>query len=109
MPKTGRSKYLNKKTGGYDSGLEARRAGELELLQRAGKIFDLRKQVRFKILPSQDGERPVFYVADFVFRDASGEMVVEDAKSEFTRKNPTYILKRKMMLFVHGIKIREVS
>jgi len=100
------AKYRNLKTDGYDSKAEARRGYELELAERAGVIKDLQKQVRFKILPSQDGERPVFYIADFTYRDLNNELVLEDVKGVKTKE---YILKRKMMLYVHGIKIREVA
>lgn len=100
------AKYRNKKTDGYDSKAEARRGRELELLERAGKITQLQKQVRWKILPSQDGERPVFYIVDFQYRDENGDLCLEDVKGVRT---DAYILKRKMMLFVHGIKIREVA
>lgn len=101
-----RSKYGAVKVAGYASKAEARRAYELSAAQSAGVITELREQVRWKILPSQDGERPVHYVADFQYRDCNGQLVVEDVKGV---KTPVYILKRKMMLFVHGIKIREVA
>ena len=52
-------------------------------------------------------ERACWYVADFVYMKGE-EMVVEDAKSEITRKNPTYIIKRKLMLEKYGIRIQEV-
>lgn len=100
------NKYHAKKTNGYASGAEARRAQDLRLLERAGKITDLREQVRWKILPSQDGERPVFYICDFQYRDENGQLHLEDVKG---MRTPVYILKRKMMLFVHGIKIEEVK
>jgi hypothetical protein len=100
------SKYKNVKTDGYASRAEARRAAELKLLERAGKITELQEQVRWKILPSQDGERPVFYVVDFQFRDENGELHLQDVKGVRT---PVFILKRKMMQFVHGIKIEEVA
>ena len=99
-------KFQNVKTNGYASKAESRRAHELSVAQSAGVITDLREQVRWKILPSQDGERPVHYVADFQYRDCNGQLVVEDVKGV---KTPVYILKRKMMLFVHGIKILEVA
>ena len=108
-----RSKYHSKKTTingiTYDSKKEARRHGELLLLERAGKISDLETQVKFELLPSQriDGkvvERPVSYVADFVYKQ-DGKMIVEDTKGFRTAD---YILKRKMLLFFHGIRIKEV-
>ena len=108
-----RSKYGSKKitVGGmtFDSKKEAARYQELYFLQRAGKISDLQTQVKFELLPSQriDGkvvERPVTYIADFVYKQ-DGKTVVEDTKGFKTKD---YILKRKMMLYFHGIKIKEV-
>ena len=96
----------------FDSKREALRWRELALLQRAGEITDLRRQVKFILVPAQVdengkiAERAVSYVADFVYSDMrSGETVVEDAKGMHTRE---YIIKRKLMRYVHGIRIREV-
>ena len=52
-------------------------------------------------------EKPVHYVADFTYRLKNGEEVVEDCKSEYTRREKDYIIKRKLMLYVHSIKIYE--
>ena len=124
------SKYYNiktKTTDGivFDSYKEASRWEQLLLLQRAGKITDLQRQVKYELLPNQyetfprvsksgkplqDGkrlvERKVEYVADFVYHDVeTGELIVEDTKGVKTKD---YILKRKLLLLVHGIKIKEV-
>jgi Protein of unknown function (DUF1064) len=56
-------------------------------------------------VPKQPGERAVEYRADFVYRDKVGELVVEDAKGVRTKD---YVIRRKLMLSVHGIRIREV-
>jgi hypothetical protein len=93
----------------FDSVKEAQRWCELKLMQRAGVISDLRLQVSFELLPAQRidrkvVERAVNYIADFVYKQ-DGQTVVEDAKGYRT---PEYIMKRKMMLFFHGIRIREV-
>ena len=106
-------KYGNKKITvdgvTFDSKKEYFRWCELCLLEKAGQITDLKRQVKFELIPSQriDGkvvERPVHYVADFVYQE-NGQTVVEDTKGVKTKD---YILKRKMMLYIHGIKIREV-
>lgn len=108
-----RSKYANEKAvaGGlqFDSRKEARRYQELRLLERAGEIQTLQRQVKFELIPSQrhDGkviERPVNYIADFTYME-NGNLVVEDTKGFRTKE---YILKRKMMLYLCGIRIREV-
>ena len=110
------SKYGNRKTTvdgiTFDSQKEAARWCELKLLERAGEISDLLRQVPIKLLPEQRNEkgkvieRPVRYVADFVYTDnRTGEQVVEDTKGARTKE---YIIKRKLMLYMHGIRIREV-
>lgn len=106
-------KYRNKKTmvDGilFDSKKEANRWIELKLLERAGQITDLERQVKYTLIPSQriDGkvvERAITYTADFVYLE-NGEKVVEDTKGVRTKE---YILKRKLMLYMHGIVIKEV-
>lgn len=119
-------KYKNKKTVvdgiTFDSKREAHRWQELKLAESAGAIGDLQRQVRFELIPAQREpdtrgpkggvikgrliERKVEYVADFVYIDLqTGEKVVEDTKG---MRTPDYILKRKMMLYFHGIKVREI-
>ena len=105
-----KSKYNAQRTGGHASQKEHRRALILRMLERAGKISGLREQVRFELIPAQRGadgrlnERSCEYVADFVYRNSRGEMVVEDSKGVCT---DVYKIKRKLMLWRHGIKIIE--
>jgi hypothetical protein len=126
------SKYYNVKTKTtdgqvFDSMKEARRWEQLLLLQKAGKINQLQRQVPFELLPNQyetieryskrgvrlkDGtklvERKIDYVADFTYLDAdTGALTVEDTKSKATRTKD-YIIKRKLMYAIHGIKVKEV-
>lgn len=118
----GRSnKYGNKRVGGHASKKEHYRAATLRMWQRAGAISDLREQVSYVLIPAQYGtcgsdlrgrsvkvllERAVRYIADFVYVDnASGLTVVEDTKGVRTKE---YIIKRKLMLHVHGIRIKEI-
>ena len=107
------SKYRSKKITAdgltFDSRKEYFRWHELSLLEKAGVITGLQRQVRYELIPSQkiDGkvvERPVHYVADFVYQE-DGQTIVEDTKGFKTKD---YILKRKLMLHKHGIRIREV-
>lgn len=94
------SKYRARKTayGGsvYDSAKEAKRAAELELLQRAGKIRNLRRQVKFTLQEGflYEGRkiRAIEYIADFVY-EADG-LIIEDVKGYRT---PEYKIKAKMM------------
>jgi hypothetical protein len=128
-----RSKYRSKKitVNGitYDSKKEMRRHLELLEKERKGEIKDLQRQVKFVLIPSQyelyerygkkgqrlkDGKRCIekecAYVADFVYKE-NGNLVVEDTKGY---RNPStagyayFVLKRKLMLWVHGIRIREI-
>lgn len=114
----------------FDSRLEARRYQKLLLLERAGKITELYRQVEFELIPAQYEEyetgeiikrgplkgqprvkrrcleKACKYIADFTYIDENGEYIVEDTKGDRTDK---YIIKRKLMLYLHGIKIREVT
>ena len=127
-----RNKYLNTKTtaGGkkFDSLHERNRWNELNLLQRAGKISGLQRQVKFVLIPTQyekyerysnktgkrlkDGlrllERECSYIADFVYFE-DGIKIVEDAKGyKGGGAYEVFTIKRKLMLSVHNIRIKEV-
>jgi hypothetical protein len=89
----------------FDSHKEGLRWRELQLLERAGEINSLERQVSYELIPKQKGERSVSYIADFRYKDRDGEVVVEDAKGVRTQ---VFIIKKKLMLWVHGIRIKEV-
>jgi predicted peptidase len=105
----------------HDSRKEAVRWEELKLLEKAGAITDLKRQMEFLLIPPQYEEittgkrkkktkrklveRSVVYIADFVYHDETGDIVVEDTKGFKTRD---YIIKRKLMRYVYGITIKEV-
>ena len=106
----------------FDSQKEAKRWRELSLLERAGAITDLERQVKFVLIPAQYEdvfdfktktfkhgkciERECAYIADFAYLDyTTGRKTVEDTKGFKTKD---YIIKRKLMLWVHGIRIKEV-
>jgi hypothetical protein len=103
-------KYGNRKTEldgvTFDSAKEARRWSELNLLQRAGQIRDLRRQVRYPL--KVEGKLICTLVADFAYEDAEGGTVVEDTKSDFTRKLPVWRIKSKLFSALHGFDVREV-
>ena len=122
-----KAKYKNKKVVAdgitFDSKKEYQRYCELKLLEKAGEISDLRLQVPYELVPPQyehyerygkngkrlkDGKRTlehaVKYVADFVYIE-DGNTIVEDTKGLRTTE---YVIKRKLMLYVHGVRIREV-
>lgn len=107
----GRNKYGNKRVGSHASKKEHYRAAELRIMEAAGLISSLREQVSFRLIPAQYGqggliEKSCSYRADFVYVDNStGQTIVEDTKGVRT---PEYIIKRKLMLHVHGIRIKEV-
>ena len=111
-----RSKQGNIKTsvGGitFDSKKEARRYEELMMMLHAGKIGELRLQPQFTLqeaYTTPDGRRirSIIYKADFSYI-MDGKLVVEDVKSEFTKKNKTYRMKNKMMADRLGIIVKEV-
>lgn len=114
----------------FDSKAEYTRWCELRLLERAGKIFHLKRQVAYELIPTQRERSTEFYkagpqkglpkpgaiiekgctyIADFEYYDADGNIVVEDTKG--CKRGAAYDLftiKRKLMLHVHGIKVQEV-
>ena len=124
------SKYKNKKYTSYDGQVfdsykEYNRYNELQMLEKAGVINELNRQIKFVLIPAQyeetdevytkgprkgqkkDGkllERECAYYADFTYKE-NGNRIVEDTKGMITKD---YILKRKMMLYFYGIRIREV-
>lgn len=103
------SKYGSQRTNGYASKREAARATELAMLQKAGIIQDLKEQVVFILAPSvviQGRKRPPMkYIADFVYME-DGKRVVEDVKGV---KTDAYVIKRHLMMSVHGIEILETK
>jgi hypothetical protein len=99
-------KYRNVKTNGYASKKEANRAAELRLLEKAGVILDLKEQYKFELIPKQEGERSVCYIADFVYYDNEKKIsVVEDCKGFRTKD---YIIKRKLFQQRYGYRITEI-
>lgn len=120
-----RSKYGAKKVyyngERFDSKKELNRYKELLMIQKAGRIFGLERQVKFELTPTvrgperigpRGGQKPgkvildaASYVADFTYyRSDTGEFVVEDCKGF---KTPDYILKKKFLYFLRGILIYE--
>jgi hypothetical protein len=103
------NKYRNQPTEvdgiRFASKREANRYGQLKLLQMGGKIRNLQLQVRFRI--AVKNQKICDYVADFSYDESSVDgwlPVVEDVKGVRTQ---IYKLKKKLMLAVHGIQIRE--
>ena len=119
------TKYHNRKTvfGGmeFDSKKEAERYAELKMLEKLGVIQHLERQKKYELIPSQELptpisektgankgymkkiERGITYVADFVYVK-DGQTIVEDVKGVRTE---AYKIKRKLMLWVHGIQVIE--
>jgi hypothetical protein len=88
----------------YDSKLEMVTAQKLHTLQAHGKIFDLKEQVPFELVPKDGKLRAIHYRADFTWIE-DGELVVGDAKGHRTQ---LYTLKYRLMKHLHGITIREL-
>ena len=97
----------------FDSKKEYHRYIQLRAMQANGRIYHLQRQVKRVLIPAQKGEqrneRSVTYTSDFEYDQAkTGKHIVEDTKSEITRKDKAYIIKRKLMLERYGISIVEV-
>ena len=113
MARTGKSKYGAIATDGEDSKKQAKRLSVLRLMNEAGQIRGLARQVEYVLIPKQVREcgelieRRTMYIADFVYEEFTKDgwrIVVEDVKGFST---PGYVMKRKLMLKIHGIEIRE--
>jgi len=95
----------------FDSKAEGKRFLQLKAMEQAGEIFGLETQAEYELIPAQKlgthKERPVKYVCDFRYTTKDGNRVVEDVKSGPT-KTREYIVKRKLMLLIHGIIVKEV-
>jgi hypothetical protein len=103
------SKYHNKwvEVDGikFPSIKEAERWKTLRLMERAGEIVGLNRQVKIELVPKSNLFRAVYYVADFVYFDKrTGKTVYEDVKGVRT---DVYKLKKKLLYWRHGIEIRE--
>lgn len=94
-------KYRNIISNGFASKKEERRWHQLLLLEKSGVITDLEKQVTFRL--EVNGQLICKYICDFRYKE-NGQIIVEDVKGFKTR---IYIMKRKLMLAVHNIIIRE--
>lgn len=109
----------------FDSKREARRYQDLFLLLKAGEISDLRMQVKYQLIPAQrepdcigpkGGRKPgrviekeCSYIADFSYVDKEGNQVVEDVKGyKDGQAYALFTIKRKLMLWIHGIRVKEV-
>ena len=98
----------------FDSMAEHDRYIELKVMQKAGRITDLECHPSYEILPKQETPpgkqnfRAVVYTPDFRYRKADGTEVVEEVKSEYTRKEKDYIIRRKLILYTLGIYVEEV-
>ena len=98
---------------------EAKRYAELKMLQAAGEISDLQMQVKYVLIPSQKDdkgkviEKECSYIADFVYFDNwQNKTIVEDVKGYVNPASSTYakfVIKRKLMLYIHGIRVTEVK
>lgn len=109
----------------FDSRKELQRYLELRLLERSGQITGLKRQVKFELIPAQREpdktgkrggtikgktlEQSCDYYADFVYKDKQGNTVVEDVKGyKQGGAYSVFTIKRKLMLYKYGIKIREI-
>ena len=109
------SKYHNKKVVydglKFDSQKEKRVYTMYKLMEQAGEIKDLQRQVEFILIEPfvLNGKkfRKTSYIADFVYYDNDMNCHVIDVKSKST-KTQVYLLKKKLMALKYGIEIEEV-
>ena len=105
------NKYRAKKVSldGYvfDSKAEARRYAELRLMQKSYDIEVLQVHPIFKLFVN--GIKIASYIADFRYVDLhKKKLIVEDVKSPATAKLPAFRMKKKLMLALYGIEVKEV-
>lgn len=118
MSRRSSRKYLNIPTAGFDSRSERARYHQLQILMAAAdpreRVGKIERQVAYPLIPSQKDaqgrviERAVSFIADFRITYGDGRVVVEDVKSPRTRKLAAYVIKRKLLLYVCGVRLREV-
>ena len=112
---TGRIKHEKVKVGDieFDSLAEHDRYLELRVMERAGIISDLECHPKYEVLPKQETPagkpnfKPVVYTPDFRYK-RDGKTVVEEVKSEYTRKEKDYVIRRKLILYTLGIYVEEI-
>lgn len=111
-----KNKYNNQKVRfenlTFDSIREKNRYIYLSNLQEKGVIYGLELQPKYELIPAQriNGkvvERAVAYTADFLYLH-NGRLVVEDVKISKKLLPKEFVIKRKLMLHIHGIRISEV-
>ena len=98
------NKYRNKKAFykgiEFDSRKEMHRYLELCGREKSGEIRDLKTQEKFELIPKHGDEMAVTYRCDFSYFDKEVDSrIVEDVKSEITKKKSDYVIKRKLFKF----------
>lgn len=109
----------------FDSIKERDRFIQLKLLERCGQVSNIRRQVSYELIPAQREadklgkrggikkgktiEKAINYIADFVYVDRNGDEIVEDCKGyKIGGAYALFVVKRKLMLYMHGIRVKEV-
>ena len=98
----------------FDSVAEHDRYLELLVMQKTGQIKELECHPKYEILPKQvtppgkQNFKPVIYTPDFRYKTADGREVVEEVKSEYTRKEKDYVIRRKLIFYTLGVYVEEI-
>lgn len=109
----------------FDSKKEYKRFCELQIMEASGLISNLQRQVKYVLIPAQREpdtvgkrggikqgeliERECSYIADFCYQLPTGETIVEDVKGyKGGGAYSVFKIKKKLMLAVHNIRIKEV-
>lgn len=106
-PNKYKAKKVKTEDGTFDSQAEYRRWVQLQLMERAGLIEGLRRQIGYAL--DVNGHNVCKYKADFAYYSPAGPLArlwIEDVKGVRT---PVYRLKKKLMKAIHGIEIQEVA
>lgn len=122
--KYGNTKIVSENGDKWDSKREMKRWLVLKDAERSGLITDLRRQVRFELIPAikrteivqlktktkeveKTEQQAITYTADFVYTK-DGKTVVEDIKPSPNMVPKEFMLKAKLFFWKYGFKIRLV-
>lgn len=105
------NKYHNRKVTvdgiTFDSVKEASRWQELKMLERAGEITALVRQVKIELIPKTKLYRACYYIPDFAYFDKRVQKTIYEDVKGGNYRTKEYLLKRKLLYWRHGIEIKE--
>ncbi len=90
----------------FDSEAEMKRFADLQMLERAGEISDLRRQISYDI--EINGQHFCTYTSDHEYLDKTGTPIIEEFKTEFSKREQAYSLRRRAFELYHNLKVTEI-